>query len=67
VYSSHRIFEIASTLVQTACSLLSVYFSMIGLTISASKSEIVLFARQHFHQWFRSESMADCSVSGSIL
>jgi hypothetical protein len=35
VYSSHHIFEIASTLVQTACSSLTVFFSMVGLTISA--------------------------------
>jgi hypothetical protein len=45
VYSSHYIF--ASTLVQTACSSLSVFFSMIGLTISATKSKVVLFSRKH--------------------
>jgi hypothetical protein len=47
VYFSHHIFEIASILVQTACSSLRVFFSMLGLTISAAKSEVVLFSRKH--------------------
>jgi hypothetical protein len=43
-YSLHHIFEIASILLQTACSSLIVFFSMIRLTISATKSEVVLFS-----------------------
>jgi hypothetical protein len=32
---------------QISCSLLSFFFSMIGLTISTSESEVVLFSRKH--------------------
>jgi type III secretory pathway component EscU len=41
VYSSHHVF-------QTACALsLSVFFSLLGLTIFSTKSEVVLFSRRH--------------------
>jgi hypothetical protein len=63
VYFSHHIFEIARTLVQTACSSLRVFFSMIGLTISATncKSEVVLFSRK---QWLPVDSIR---VNGRLL
>jgi hypothetical protein len=61
VYSSHHIFKIASTLVQTACSSLSVFFSMSGLTISASKSEVVLFSRKHL------QPVVSMRVNGRLL
>jgi hypothetical protein len=34
---------VARGLVQTACTSLNVFFSSVGLTISASKSEVMLF------------------------
>jgi hypothetical protein len=34
-------------LVQTACTSLNVFFSSMGLTISALKSEVMLFTRIH--------------------
>jgi hypothetical protein len=34
-------------LVQTACTSLNVFFSSMGLTISALKSEVMLFTRKH--------------------
>jgi hypothetical protein len=43
VYSSHHVLQIAFALVQTFCSLLSVFFSLLGLTITSTKSEVVLF------------------------
>jgi hypothetical protein len=39
-YMAHRLFNVARRLVQTACTSLNVFFSSIGLTISASKSEV---------------------------
>jgi hypothetical protein len=39
--------EIARALVQTACSALKVFFYMVGLTISAVKSEAMVFSRKH--------------------
>jgi hypothetical protein len=42
VYASHRIMEIALALVQTACSALKVFFDMVGLKISAVKSEAMM-------------------------
>jgi hypothetical protein len=56
--SSHRD---ASTLVQTACSSLSVFISMIGLTISASKSEVVLFSRKQL------QPVVSIQVNGRLL
>jgi hypothetical protein len=47
VYVAHRLFNVARELVQTACTSLNVFFSSMGLTISASKSEVVLFTRKH--------------------
>jgi hypothetical protein len=47
VYMVHRLFDVAHGLVQTACTSLNVFFSSMGLTISASKSEIMLFTRKH--------------------
>jgi hypothetical protein len=47
VHASHRIMEIARALVQTACSVLKVYFNMVGLMISAVKSEALVLARIH--------------------
>jgi hypothetical protein len=61
VYSSHHNFEIAGTLVQTACSSLSVFFSMIGLTILATKSEVVLFSRKHL------QPVVSIPVNGRLL
>jgi hypothetical protein len=39
----HRLFNVTRGLVQTACTSLNVFFSSIGLTISVSKSEVMLF------------------------
>jgi hypothetical protein len=39
--------NVARGLVQTACTSLNVFFSSMGLTISASKSEVMLFTRKH--------------------
>jgi hypothetical protein len=64
VYFSHYIFENASTqTVQTAaaCSSLSVFFSMIWLTISASKSEVVLFSQEHL------QPVVSIRVNGRLL
>jgi hypothetical protein len=47
VYSSHHVLQTACALVQTACSSLSVFFSMLGLTISSTKSEVIFFSRRH--------------------
>jgi Reverse transcriptase (RNA-dependent DNA polymerase) len=47
IYASHRIFEMARALVQTACTALSVFSGSIGLTISSSKSKLMLFSRKH--------------------
>jgi hypothetical protein len=47
VYMAHRLFSVANRLVQTACTSLNVFFSSMGLTISASKSEVNLFTRKH--------------------
>jgi hypothetical protein len=44
---AHRLFNVARGLGQTACTSLNVFFSSMGLTISASKSEVMLFTRQH--------------------
>jgi hypothetical protein len=49
VYMAHRLFNLARELVQTACTSLNVFFSSMGLTISASKSEVMLFTRKHEH------------------
>jgi hypothetical protein len=40
MYMAHRLFNVARRLVQTACTSLNVFFSSMGLTISASKSEV---------------------------
>jgi hypothetical protein len=47
VFVSHRITEIARSLVQTAFSALKVFFDMVGLTISAVKSDAMVFSRKH--------------------
>jgi hypothetical protein len=47
VYMAHRLFNVARGLVQTACTSLNVFFSSMGQTISASKSEVMLFTRKH--------------------
>jgi hypothetical protein len=47
VYMAHKLFSVAHGLVQTACTSLNVFFSSMGLTISASKSEVMLFTRKH--------------------
>jgi hypothetical protein len=39
VCMAHRLFDVARGLVQTACTSLNVFFSSMGLTISASKHE----------------------------
>jgi hypothetical protein len=44
---AHRLFNVACGLAQTACTSLNVFFSSMGLTISASKSEVMLFTRKH--------------------
>jgi hypothetical protein len=46
-FASHRLYEIARSLVQTAGTSLSVFFNIIGLTISAKKSEAMIFSRKH--------------------
>jgi hypothetical protein len=50
VYVAHRLFNVARGLVQTACISLNVFFSSMGLTISASKSEVLLFIRKQERQ-----------------
>jgi hypothetical protein len=47
VYDSQRIMENARALVQTACLALKDFFDMVGLTISAVKSEAMVFSRKH--------------------
>jgi hypothetical protein len=47
VYMAHRLFNEAHGLVQTACTSLNVFFCSMGLTISASNSEVMLFTRKH--------------------
>jgi hypothetical protein len=47
VYMAHRLFNVTRGLVQTACTSLNVFFSSMGLTISASKSEVMLFTTKH--------------------
>jgi ribonuclease HI len=47
IYATHRLMEIARYLVQTACTALSVFFDIIGLTISSTKSETMVFSRKH--------------------
>jgi hypothetical protein len=44
---AHRLFHVARGLVQTTCTSLNVFFSSMGLTISASKLEVMLFTRKH--------------------
>jgi hypothetical protein len=45
VYVSHRLIEVTLGLAQTVC--LGVFFSSMGLTISFSKSKVMLFFRKH--------------------
>jgi hypothetical protein len=47
VYVAHRLFNVPRGLVQTAYTSLNVFFSSMGLTISASKSKAMLFTRKH--------------------
>jgi hypothetical protein len=47
MHVAHRLIGVAGGLVQTACTSLSVFFSSVGLTISSSKSEVMLFSRKH--------------------
>jgi hypothetical protein len=47
VDSFNILFNVARGLVQTACTSMNVFFSNMGLTISALKSEVVLFTRKH--------------------
>jgi hypothetical protein len=45
---AHRLFSVANGLVQTACTSLNVFFSFMGLTISAGKLKVMLFfSRKH--------------------
>jgi hypothetical protein len=44
---AHRLFNVAHGLAQTACTSLNIFFSSMGLTICASKSEAILFTRKH--------------------
>jgi hypothetical protein len=39
--------KIARALVQTACSVLQLFFDMVGLTSSAVKFEAIVFSRKH--------------------
>jgi hypothetical protein len=43
VYMAHTLFNVARGLVQTACISLNVFFSSMGLRISASKSDATCF------------------------
>jgi hypothetical protein len=61
VYSSHHVLQTACVLVQTAYSSLSVFFSLLGLTISPSKSEVVLFSRRHL------EPSVSIRIGGRLL
>jgi hypothetical protein len=45
VYVTHRLIEVAFGLIQTACTSLGVFFSSMRLTISSSKSEVMLFSQ----------------------
>jgi hypothetical protein len=47
VNMAHRRLNVAPRLVQTACTSLNVFFSSMGLTISGSKSEAMMFTRKH--------------------
>jgi hypothetical protein len=47
VYVVHRLFNVPLELVQTAYTSLNVFFSSMGLTISASKLDAMLFTRKH--------------------
>jgi Reverse transcriptase (RNA-dependent DNA polymerase) len=47
IYAAHRLFNVAHGLVQTALTALVVFFNSMGLSISASKSETMLFSRKH--------------------
>jgi hypothetical protein len=47
MYVAHRLIGVARGLIQTACTSLGVFFSSVGLTISSSKSEVMLFSRKH--------------------
>jgi hypothetical protein len=47
VYASHVDVENVQRTVQSACAGLNKFFKDIGLSISESKSELVLFARKH--------------------
>jgi hypothetical protein len=47
VCMAHRLFNLAHGLVQTACTSFNVFFSSMGLTISASKSKVMLFTKKH--------------------
>jgi hypothetical protein len=47
VYVLHRIVEIATALVQTACLALKLFNNMAELAISALKSEAMVFSRKH--------------------
>jgi hypothetical protein len=44
---AHRLFNVTCELVQTACTSYKVLFSSMGLKLSASKSEVMLFTRKH--------------------
>jgi hypothetical protein len=47
VYTSHAEVENVQRTVQSSCAGLNEFFKDIGLSISESKSELVLFARKH--------------------
>jgi hypothetical protein len=47
VYVADRLIRVARGLIQTACTSLGVFFSSVSLTISSSKSEVMLFSRKH--------------------
>jgi ribonuclease HI len=47
IYAAHRLLSVAHGLVQTALTALVVFFNSMGLSISASKSEVMLFSRKH--------------------
>jgi hypothetical protein len=45
VYSSHHVLQTACALVQTRHSVF--FFSLLGLTISSTKSDVVFFSRRY--------------------
>jgi hypothetical protein len=47
VFVAHRLIGVARELVQTACTSLGVFFSSVGLNISSSMPEVMLFSRKH--------------------